>query len=524
MLDNRFLKPLASLRLTVVCLASAVVLVFWGTLAQVHLGLYQAQHDFFRSFFIFAQIPNTNWRVPVFPGGYLIGLVFLANLMAAHLSRFRFTWRQSGMLLAHGGLILLIVGLFLTDLLSTESAMQLSVGETRNYSEDFFDNELAVTGTGEDGNEHVVTIPESVVAKQGEIQAPGLPARLIVRHYWPHCDIFERPSAGAEPSGATHGSFAGHLVLPASSTSGGVPMGAAAVIELVSEGKSAGSWLLAALAQEPELFTLAGRRWKMFLNSIPEMGGNVLFLVDSGRPAAEQPAPIRETQLYAGNEISPARTPFKIRILKYWPKCRLFREPTPAMVLPRVTRGMFTAVMVEPLPPVKTTDSRNQPTAVVEVVTPEGSLGTWLLPAGFTNNQNFSVKGANYELAMRYKRHYKPFSVTLLNATHEKYPGTEIPKDFRSRVRVQRYDTGEVRESEIYMNAPLRFAGYTFFQYQMAADEAVLKAGRRPNSTFQVVKNPNWLTPYISCVLVAAGLLIQFLMHLTGFISKRTAA
>jgi hypothetical protein len=37
----------------------------------------------------------------------------------------------------------------------------------------------------------------------------------------------------------------------------------------------------------------------------------------------------------------------------------------------------------------------------------------------------------------------------------------------------------------------------------------------------QVVRNPSWLTPYIGCAMVGAGLVIQFLYHLIGFVSKR---
>jgi hypothetical protein len=40
-------------------------------------------------------------------------------------------------------------------------------------------------------------------------------------------------------------------------------------------------------------------------------------------------------------------------------------------------------------------------------------------------------------------------------------------------------------------------------------------------STLQVVRNPSWLTPYLSCILVGAGLLIQFLSHLFGFLKQK---
>jgi hypothetical protein len=88
-------------------------------------------------------------------------------------------------------------------------------------------------------------------------------------------------------------------------------------------------------------------------------------------------------------------------------------------------------------------------------------------------------------------------------------------------VRLQNPQTGENREVEIYMNAPLRYAGLTFYQYQMDAGEAAAQAGRAPSSVLQVVRNPAWLTPYLGCALVAAGLVTQFMFHLVGFISKR---
>ena len=116
-------------------------------------------------------------------------------------------------------------------------------------------------------------------------------------------------------------------------------------------------------------------------------------------------------------------------------------------------------------------------------------------------------------------REYKPFALTLLKTTHETYPGTDIPKNFQSRVRLRHADTGEDREVDIYMNAPLRHGGYTFFQYQMGKEQ--LTDGGRGTSALQVVRNPSWVTPYVGCILVGVGLLVQFLLHLTKFIARR---
>ena len=57
----------SSLKLTVACLVLGCVIVFWGTIAQVHLGLYKAQNEFFRSFFVYWTAGRFRLAHPHFP-------------------------------------------------------------------------------------------------------------------------------------------------------------------------------------------------------------------------------------------------------------------------------------------------------------------------------------------------------------------------------------------------------------------------------------------------------------------------
>ena len=194
---KRLIKLFTSMKLTVVLLTLAMVLVFIGTLAQVHEGLYIAQSRYFKSWLIVAPHIGPS-KVPiVFPGGYLIGTLLLVNLLSAHLARFALTWRKTGIHLTHGGLSLLLLGQLLTDVLSRESAMRLAEGESRNYSVDFQGNELVVIDTSDPKHDEVVSIPESLVAKQGEIRDTRLPATLKVLKYWPNADLLTAPGSNA---------------------------------------------------------------------------------------------------------------------------------------------------------------------------------------------------------------------------------------------------------------------------------------------------------------------------------------
>src|ERR1019366_5521412 len=153
------IRFLTSIRLTVSLLVLGLVLVFWGTIAQVHLGLYQVQNEFFRSMVVFWTPKGTAWRIPVFPGGYLIGGLLMLNLFAAHLRYYKSSRKKIGIVMIHLGIVLLLAGQFLTDFLSTESTMHIRTGSSVNFSESTGDYELAVIDvTGKDSDK-VVAIP-----------------------------------------------------------------------------------------------------------------------------------------------------------------------------------------------------------------------------------------------------------------------------------------------------------------------------------------------------------------------------
>jgi len=146
----------------------------------------------------------------------------------------------------------------------------------------------------------------------------------------------------------------------------------------------------------------------------------------------------------------------------------------------------------------------------------EESLGTYLVSVWFSDKQPqvVTVNGKPYEVFLRFKRHYKPYSIHLIEFRHDKYMGTETPKNFSSRVWLTDHDRHENREVLIYMNHPLRHAGETFYQADFLTD------GRK-GTILQVVRNPGWQMPYVACAMVTVGMLIHFVIHLVGFIRRR---
>ncbi|MEO0797213.1 MAG: cytochrome c biogenesis protein ResB [Verrucomicrobiota bacterium] len=167
-------------------------------------------------------------------------------------------------------------------------------------------------------------------------------------------------------------------------------------------------------------------------------------------------------------------------------------------------------------PPTFAQDERNLGAAVVEVIAPGGkSQGSWLLSSGFGPGippQGFVYEGKRYDIAVRFKRHYLPYTLQLEDFKHDLYPGTQIPKNFSSDVVIDNPETGENRPVLIYMNHPLRYEGLTFFQASFANEDKT--------SILQVVRNPYWTLPYWAVLMVGLGMTIQFGISLSRFVSR----
>jgi hypothetical protein len=372
-----------SLKLTIVCLAAAMALIFAGTMAQVHLGIHEAQQRYFQSWLVWWPTEGGDFRFPIFPGGHLIGAVLLVNLIAAHVKRFRWTWRKLGIHLTHAGLIIMLAGGLFTDLFAVESHIRLERGDTRNYSEDQRHMELAVIDTSDPDLDQVTAIPQDVLKHERVIDHSSLPFRIAIRNFYDNAQLQPVSQAGA-----------------------------------------------------------------------------------GARPIANQ--------------------------------------------------GPGAMITVQPLPRTTAQDERDVPAAAIEILPRSGgSLGTWLVSDSLGAPQTFSCAGRTWRIALRTARYYKPYSITLQKFTHEKYAGTEIPKNFASKVTLIDPERHVNRDVLIYMNHPLRYRGETFYQAGFQQDDRA--------TILQVVHNPSFLAPYIACVIVACGLLVQFGFHLIGFARKRRA-
>src|SRR5262249_1921070 len=144
------------------------------------------------------------------------------------------------------------------------------------------------------------------------------------------------------------------------------------------------------------------------------------------------------------------------------------------------------------------------------------ALGTYLVSLWLGRPQTVSVDGKNYQVSLRRQRIYKPYRLHLIKFRFDRYAGTNTPKNYSSLVRLTDPEWKEGREVLIRMNEPLRYRGEAFFQADFDKDT-------EKTTYLQVVDNPGWLLPYISCALVAVGMVAHFGLQLVEFLRRRLA-
>jgi hypothetical protein len=240
---------------------------------------------------------------------------------------------------------------------------------------------------------------------------------------------------------------------------------------------------------------------------------NELAIIETTDPKFDDVVAIPQSLLSPGREIQHPRLPFRVVCRDFQPNAALQIRPPGAEGAGAATGGVGPRLALAPQPVSYKQDAQNWPAAVIELIGPDGSLGTWLVSMQLPVSQTVTLGGRSWRIGLRPERAYKPFSLTLEQVRHDVYIGTDIPKNFSSKIRLRTPDGSVDREVLIYMNNPLRYAGLTFYQYQMDSEHAT--------SVLQVVRNPSWLLPYISCAMMSLGLVVQFGIHLTGFVRRR---
>ncbi len=184
------------------------LLTWFATLEQVDNGLYPTLNKYFdlKSFFLLPQLNGKMVPLPL-PGGYWVCAVLLVNLILGGIIRIRKGWKHIGNLIAHFGIIFMLLGAGVTYHFSERGNMAVGEGESSNAAEDYFEYvvEVAEIKDGKPEEIHVIRgkdIDDLAGDKLRTFRLPDMPFDLELTSYMNNC-----VSVSANERAPDHGQF-----------------------------------------------------------------------------------------------------------------------------------------------------------------------------------------------------------------------------------------------------------------------------------------------------------------------------
>ena len=113
---QRTLDFLAGYHLASVLIVLLGILTWLGTLEQVDLSLLEVKKKYFSASNFWVRPTYNGYDLPlVLPTAYWVGMLFFVNLLLGTIFNARWRWGSSGTLIAHAGILILLVGAFVTQ-------------------------------------------------------------------------------------------------------------------------------------------------------------------------------------------------------------------------------------------------------------------------------------------------------------------------------------------------------------------------------------------------------------------------
>jgi hypothetical protein len=471
---KKFVEFFLSLKLTVTLLILSMILVFAGTLAQVDKDIWTVMDEYFRCLIAHIDLavffPRT-WDIPdisfPFPGGFLIGWLLVINLLTVHWASFKI---QSTGRRRLAGIAFLVFGVLVTCgvMLGWGAA---SVAATENAA---FWRVFLRLGRG---------TFSAVVLLIG-------------------CILLYRKRAGMV---LLHGGILFLLI---------------------------GEFFTALYAVEARMTIKEGET----VDYIDHSQQLELSFTEISNPDHDTVTVIPQNLLKDGARVTPADLPFDVQVHRYMINSA---RPQQLQSMSEAIRNRYPSYegygarlyISEQSEAKGTLGARNAPSVDVELFDRKdgSSIGRYIFSLWFYPNfvnrawdmpTRIKLADREYEVYFRFKREYlksasgNPYSIKLLDFVHEKYEGTQMPKDFASQILLINEGDNIERELRIWMNNPLRYARRTFYQSGYLPDDG--------GTVLQVVQNETWMIPYLSCMIVFIGMATHLIQSLSLYLRRNS--
>jgi ABC-type transport system involved in cytochrome c biogenesis permease subunit len=248
--------------------------------------------------------------------------------------------------------------------------------------------------------------------------------------------------------------------------------------------------------------------------------------------------------------VSDPLLPFDVEVVQFY-KNTAIRDPLPGEKL-LATRGRGTKFTVDEKRPSTSSEGVDESVAWVKIF-PKGSkepLGVYMMHSGYGTNDysdTITIPAGNdtesFQVSLRYKRSYKPYTINLHEVRKDDYLGSDIPRNYSSDITLHDAQDNADYDQHIRMNEPLRYKGQTIYQsgfdgthgpkiiedpqthewrlFDETRDFSLENNKKTAKvTTLQIVSNKGWMLPYMCCMIVLTGMAYHFMSVATRYFSK----
>lgn len=447
-------KPLASVKLAVFVILGLATITSIGTFVEAKYDAYAARK----------LVYDTWWMYSI------MGLLVI-NLTAVMLDRWPWKKRHASFVLAHIGIIILLIGSWQTMKFGLDGSMRVGIGESNNLVQ-LPETDLVVY-TSFDGDRYTKTFEEEVdffkypPTEQKPKVIPAYESKIEIVDYQKY-------------------------VIPAKKVVAGEPgkTGAGLRFQLQNQNVNVIEWLV---QRKPKALTTHNfGPAQIHLGDAPKVGRGVneIFLT----PLAEglkyvvfqkdQAKPLKMGKIKEGETFDPGfKMSLNFRVLRYLPHALEDWDLKPST---RPTPLTTSAVKVR-------FDGKEH----------------WVLLNDMTK---LFTSNAVYLLTYGNRRVDIGFKIDLVNFQVSRYQGTMRAMAYESVVKIP--DGGE---HTISMNEPLKYKGLTVYQASFQEEE-----GRPVASIFSVNQDPGRFLKYLGSLVISLGIvLLMWFKHLDFKVAKK---
>lgn len=445
-LAEKIFRFLCSLKLAVLIIIALGVISAWGTIVESKYDMMTAQKLVYHS-----------------PYMYFVMFMLCVNLIAVAVDRLPWKKRHSAFVVAHAGIVILILGSYMTRKIGVDGTIAFDIGETTRYvsvnETDLIVYKLKDMETSEkifsQDVDFLVNNPKKHPLKI-QVQGNGETDQLEVVDYMPYAkkdfSIIESDKITDGPAlrFQLQNSFINMIewIVQSGSQPAKLDLGPAVVVVAKDSYQTLGGKNEVVLYPTANTNTL---RYQIFNKE--------------GKATKSGMVPV-------GGVVETGWMGLNLRVIQFYKKGRVEYKYTKL--------------------------ERPNPTSTSAAAIRFNGENYWL--GSNTALQLFS-KDTVYFVTYGNKRLDLGFNMTLDRFEMEKYQGTEMAKEYRSVVNVP----GEGQKL-ISMNEPLKFRGYTFYQSSFQEN----KMGEPTASILSVNYDPGRWVKYLGSLMIVLGSIMLF--------------